>query len=92
MRFSFQLVDSPVSGGSTRAAAGTLAIMTAGTPTAIETATPMIRSLTQAPEGAMSVVGDKVGMASDFKLINQVYCAIQICVTGWVRIWARPNV
>lgn len=58
--------------------------MTAGTPGAIETASPMIRSLTQAPEGGMSIVGDKVGKASDFKLINQVYCAIQICITGLV--------
>lgn len=34
--------------------------------------------------GQMKVVGDRVGAASDFKLINQVYCAIQICVTGYV--------
>lgn len=73
-----QIVDSPVSGGSTRAAAGTLAIMVSGSPSAVETARPVIAALTQAPEGQMSVVGDKVGAASDFKCINQVLCAIQI--------------
>lgn len=57
--------------------------MVAGSSEAIKTAAPMIESLTRSP-GGMSVVGNKVGMASDFKLINQVYCAIQICVTGSV--------
>lgn len=55
--------------------------MVAGHPGAVDTAAPMIKALTRG-EGGMSIVGDKVGMASDFKLINQVYCAIQICVTG----------
>ena len=72
-----------MSGGSTRAADGTLAIMVAGTSTAIDTARLMIEGLTRDPQGQMTVVGDRVGMASDFKLINQVYCAIQICVTGY---------
>lgn len=57
--------------------------MVAGTSTALSTSEPMIQALTRAP-GGLSAVGDKVGMASDFKLINQVYCAIQICVTGYV--------
>ena len=55
--------------------------MVAGSTQAVDTAKPTIEALTRAP-GGMSIVGDKVGMASDFKLINQVYCAIQICVTG----------
>ncbi|CAD6572108.1 MAG: tRNA-splicing endonuclease subunit sen54, partial [Tremellales sp. Tagirdzhanova-0007] len=76
------LCDSPVSGGSTRAAQGTLNIMVSGTSSAIDTARPVLDALTRKPEGALNLVGEAVGVASDFKLINQVFCAIQICVTG----------
>ncbi|WVQ80864.1 hypothetical protein IAT38_002971 [Cryptococcus sp. DSM 104549] len=76
------LCDSPVSGGSTRAAEGTLAIMTSGTPSSISTARPVFSALTQAPVGALTVVGELVGLASDFKLINQVFCAVQIASQG----------
>lgn len=57
--------------------------MVAGSQIALSTAEPMIKALTREPDGGLSVVGDTIGMASDFKLINQVYCAIQICVTGY---------
>ncbi|WWD22500.1 hypothetical protein CI109_106993 [Kwoniella shandongensis] len=76
------LCDSPVSGGSTRAATGELAIMTSGTSSSVATARPVFDALTQAPVGALTVVGDKVGLASDFKLINQVFCAVQIASQG----------
>lgn len=56
--------------------------MVSGTSTAIDTARPVLDALTRKPEGALNLVGDAVGVASDFKLINQVFCAIQICVTG----------
>ncbi len=56
--------------------------MVSGTSAAISTARPVLEALTRDPEGKLSVVGDVVGAASDFKLINQVFCAIQICVTG----------
>lgn len=71
-----------MSGGSTRAAAGTLNIMVSGTPNAISTARPILDALTRQAEGQLTLVGNDVGAASDFKLINQVFCAIQICVTG----------
>jgi 3-hydroxyisobutyrate dehydrogenase-like beta-hydroxyacid dehydrogenase len=77
-----KLCDSPVSGGSTRAALGTLTIMVSGTSLAISTAQPVLDALTRQPEGQLTLVGEAVGVASDFKLINQVFCAIQICVTG----------
>ena len=83
--FGTQLIDSPVSGGSGRAAKGTLAVMVSGSPKAVETARPVLSLLTQKPEGNLAVVGDRTGVASDFKLINQVYCAVQLCVMGWAR-------
>ncbi|WWC85796.1 uncharacterized protein L201_000663 [Kwoniella dendrophila CBS 6074] len=72
------LCDCPVSGGSTRAASGELVIMTSGTQSSIERAKPVLEALTKPPIGGLSIVGNKCGIASDFKLINQVFCAIQI--------------
>lgn len=72
------LCDSPVSGGSTRALAGTLTVMTSGTAKSIKDASPVLDALTRKPEGNHSIVGDTCGDASSFKLINQVFCAIQI--------------
>ena len=79
---SAKLCDAPVSGGSTRAALGTLNVMVSGTSPAIITAQPVLDALTRQPEGQLTIVGETVGVASNFKLINQVFCAIQICVTG----------
>ncbi|WVR03631.1 hypothetical protein IAU60_000624 [Kwoniella sp. DSM 27419] len=76
------LCDCPVSGGSTRAASGELTIMCSGTSSSVDRAQPVLAGLTQAPVGALSIVGDKVGAASDFKLINQVFCAVQIASQG----------
>ena len=56
--------------------------MSSGSASAVTRARPVLEALTQKPEGALSVVGDNAGLASDFKMINQVLCAIQICVTG----------
>lgn len=78
----YQICDSPVSGGSTRAAAGTLVIMTSGSPSAVERARPVLDALTQKPEGNLQVVGDTCGAASDFKMINQVLCTAQITMAG----------
>ncbi|WVF66042.1 hypothetical protein IAT40_000780 [Kwoniella sp. CBS 6097] len=76
------LCDCPVSGGSTRAATGELAIMASGTPSSVSRANTVLSALTKPPVGALSIVGDKVGAASDFKLINQVFCAVQIAAQG----------
>lgn len=79
-----KICDSPVSGGSVRAAAGTLVIMASGAPTTVANARPVLDALTRLPEGKLRVVGDIPGIASDFKLINQVVCATQITLTGCV--------
>ncbi|BEI79860.1 hypothetical protein CcaverHIS002_0103890 [Cutaneotrichosporon cavernicola] len=76
------LVDAPVSGGFIRAAEGQLSVMVSGTLASISTARPVLDSLTRQPNGNLAVVGDIVGQASDFKLINQVLCGIHIAVTS----------
>jgi 3-hydroxyisobutyrate dehydrogenase-like beta-hydroxyacid dehydrogenase len=42
----------------------------------------VLQALTRKPDGKLSVVGDVVGAASDFKLINQVFCAVQISLAS----------
>ena len=79
---TWQLIDSPVSGGSVRAGTGTLAVMSSGQPAAITKAQAMMQLVSREPEGKLTIVGNKLGIASNFKLINQVYCAIHICITG----------
>ncbi|TYJ54777.1 hypothetical protein B9479_004534 [Cryptococcus floricola] len=83
------LVDSPVSGGSVRASQGQLAIMASGLPAHIAHAQPVLSALTQNPQGALSIVGNEVGVASNFKMINQVFCAVQIAATGESLAFAK---
>lgn len=71
-----------MSGGFIRAAEGQLSVMVSGTDAAIDRARPVLEALTRKPAGNLAVVGDSVGQASDFKLINQVLCAIHIALTG----------
>lgn len=56
--------------------------MVSGDETAINTARPVLESVTRKPNGNLAVVGTKVGQASDFKLINQVLCGIHIVITS----------
>lgn len=62
------LVDAPVSGGTSGAAAGTLAIMLSGPADAIDRATPLLKVLGQ----TIIPVGDKAGQAQTVKLINNM--------------------
>lgn len=56
--------------------------MVSGTESAIEVARPVLAALTNPPAGSLAIVGSDVGSASNFKLINQVLCAIHIAVSG----------
>lgn len=61
--------------------------MVSGTESAIKVAHPVLEALTNAPAGSLAIVGSDVGSASNFKLINQVLCAIHIAVSGYVGMW-----
>lgn len=58
--------------------------MVSGTESAIKVAQPVLEALTNPPAGSLAIVGSDVGSASNFKLINQVLCAIHIAVSGYV--------
>ncbi|KAH9885651.1 NAD binding domain of 6-phosphogluconate dehydrogenase-domain-containing protein [Xylariomycetidae sp. FL2044] len=70
------LVDCPVSGGSTRAAEGTLSIMAGGSEAALARARFLLEEL--ADPDKLYVVRGGVGAGSNMKMVHQVLAAVQI--------------
>jgi 3-hydroxyisobutyrate dehydrogenase-like beta-hydroxyacid dehydrogenase len=62
------VVDSPVSGGPEGARAGTLSVMAAGSPNALEVVRPLLRLI----GGRVFEVGDRPGLAQAMKLVNNL--------------------
>jgi 2-hydroxy-3-oxopropionate reductase len=71
-------VDAPVSGAPAGAEAGTLTMMAAGAPEAIESARPVLDRLAR----TIYVVGDKPGMGQIVKVINNLMSAAAIAITA----------
>jgi 3-hydroxyisobutyrate dehydrogenase len=69
-----EVLDAPVSGGVAGAEAGSLAIMAAGTPTALERARPVLDVLGR----TVFHVGERPGEAQAVKLANQLMLAANI--------------
>ncbi len=71
-------LDAPISGGSVRAAEGTLAIMASGTPAAFVAAEPALDAM------ATSVfrLGDAAGPASAMKMVNQLLAGVHIAAAA----------
>lgn len=65
-------VDAPVSGGVAGAEAGSLAIMAAGPPEAIERTRPLLEAL----GSVIFVIGERPGMGQAVKLANQLMLAV----------------
>lgn len=70
------LVDAPVSGGSARAADGTLSIMAGGSDEALEKARPLLQAM--ADPAKLYIVKGGVGAGSNLKMCHQVLAANQI--------------
>lgn len=73
------LVDCPVSGGSKRAADGTLSIMAGGSKAALDSAMPLLSEMSD--ESKLFIPGD-TGAGSNLKMVHQVLAAIQILATS----------
>jgi 3-hydroxyisobutyrate dehydrogenase-like beta-hydroxyacid dehydrogenase len=73
------LVDSPVTGGISGAAAGTLAMIVACPPPAFEAVEPIVATL-----GRVFLVGDTAGQAQVAKLANNLLSAAALAVTSEV--------
>jgi 3-hydroxyisobutyrate dehydrogenase-like beta-hydroxyacid dehydrogenase len=91
-RIGVRVLDAPVSGGSTGAAAGTLTIMVGGDPTLLECWRPLLETM-----GKTIVHAGRVGQGKTVKMVNQVMAAVNLLAMGeafalGVRCGADPNV
>jgi 3-hydroxyisobutyrate dehydrogenase-like beta-hydroxyacid dehydrogenase len=68
------VVDAPISGGPPGARAGTLAMMAAGTPQAVEQVRPWLARIGR----VVFVIGDQPGMAQVMKLVNNLLIATNL--------------
>lgn len=68
------LIDGPVSGGAVRAAAGQMTVMASGKPEAFEAA----GGLLQAFAGKVYRLGDRAGVGSTVKMVNQHLAGVHI--------------
>jgi len=72
------VVDCPISGGPPGARAGTLSVMVAGDPAAVERVKPMISLWGR----TLTVAGDKPGAAQVLKLTNNILAAVSLAATA----------
>lgn len=72
------LLDAPVSGGTARAADGTLSIMVAGTPEIVARARPILDAMAQ----NVYIMGEHPGQGSTMKIVNQVLAGVQIAAAA----------
>lgn len=72
-----ELVDAPVSGGAAGAMKGTLAVMAAGTPAAVNEVLALLQVF-----GKPTVVGHEAGQAQLLKLLNNLLSATAFAVTA----------
>lgn len=71
-------LDAPVSGGTSRAAQGSLSIMAAGLPAAFERGAPFLDALAE----NLYRMGDEPGQGSTMKLVNQTLAGVQIAAAA----------
>lgn len=69
-------LDAPVSGGSLRAAAGTLSIMASGAPEAFAAARPVFAAISE----TVFELGDEAGAGSAMKAVNQMLVGVHLAV------------
>lgn len=67
-------LDAPISGGSVKAAAGKLSVMASGTAVAFAAARPMLDATAE----KVFELGDRAGMGSAMKAVNQMLAGVHI--------------
>jgi 3-hydroxyisobutyrate dehydrogenase-like beta-hydroxyacid dehydrogenase len=72
------LVDSPVSGGTVRAAKGTLTILSSATPAALSQSKRILHDLSE----KHFVIPGSIGAASNIKMINQLLAGVHIAAAS----------
>jgi len=77
-------LDSPISGGSQRAAEGALTILTSGSEAAFARAEPAIAAMGT----TIYRLGDQVGQAAAFKMVNQLLAGVHIAAASEAMAFA----
>jgi 3-hydroxyisobutyrate dehydrogenase-like beta-hydroxyacid dehydrogenase len=77
-RIGVTLVDCPISGGPSGAAAGALSVMVSGDPAAVEAVRPIISLWGP----TVTIAGDKPGAAQLLKLTNNILFAVSLVATS----------
>ncbi|KAL5322143.1 hypothetical protein ACEPPN_010113 [Leptodophora sp. 'Broadleaf-Isolate-01'] len=77
-RTDILLVDSPVSGGTVRAAQGNLTILASGTSTSLERASSLLSDMSE----KLYIIPGGIGAASNVKMINQLLAGIHIAAAA----------
>ncbi len=73
-----EYLDSPISGGSVKAAAGQLSIMASGSPRAFDATAPVLEAMAE----RVFRLGDEVGVGSAMKIVNQLLAGVHIAAAG----------
>jgi L-threonate 2-dehydrogenase len=71
-------VDAPISGGSAKAASGEMTMMTAATPAAYDKANDVLNAMAK----TVYRLGDKAGLGSTVKIINQLLAGVHIAAAA----------
>ena len=76
--FGLLYLDAPISGGPVKAAAGQMTVMASGAPKAFAKAETALRDAV----GTVYRLGDKAGMGSAMKVVNQLLAGVHIAVAA----------
>ncbi len=74
----FLMLDSPVSGGSTGAKAGTMTVMGSGSDAAFAKAAPVLEAIST----KVWRLGDAIGVGSTVKMVNQLLAGVHIATAA----------
>lgn len=74
----FLMLDSPVSGGSTGAHAGTMTVMGSGSGAAFDKAGPVLEAVST----KVWRLGDEIGVGSTVKMVNQLLAGVHIATAA----------
>lgn len=77
-------LDAPMSGGSVRAADGSLSLLVSGTAEALAAAEPVLAVLAR----TVHRLGDTAGQAAAFKMVNQLLAGVHIAVAAEAMAFA----
>lgn len=82
---NWKFLDAPVSGGTVGAEQGTLTIMAAGEPEAIESCRPVFAAMSR----RLMLVGERAGQGAMVKAINQLLCGVHLAAAGEAMAMAQ---